>query len=82
MSHNDFRNGDQLKRRWKLFIAFLPGSEMYTKAGKSRYYYNFEPDTDFQKQKLINNCYLKVASQVQSAILYDNHTHEEIERLK
>lgn len=82
MSHNNFTNGDQQKRKWRLWVAFHPGSVLYNKLGPNFTYYNHEPDIEKNRDKLIHNCVTKRADQVQAAILYDNHSKEEIRRIK
>lgn len=82
MSHNNFTNGDQSKRKWKLWVAFHPASSLYKKVGENYTYYNFEPDTERNRDKLIENCFTARIDDIQAAILYDNHTKQEITRLK
>lgn len=82
MSYSNFTNGDQHKRKWKLWVAFHPGSFLYKKVGASFTYYNKEPDTLERRDKLIKNCFTNRKDQIQAAILYDNQTKQEIERLK
>lgn len=81
-SHNNFRMGDQRDRLWKLWVAFIPGSEKYKKIGPTFPYYNKYPDTEDSKEKLIKGCFTKYENQIQKAWLINNQTGEVIEILK
>jgi hypothetical protein len=79
---NNFTNGDQKNRKWKLWVAYHPGSKAYKTIGRNKTYYNHEPDTEKNRKKLIKNCFLKKEDEIQVAILYDNQTKKELHRLK
>jgi hypothetical protein len=79
---NNFKNGDQKNRLWRLWVAFMPGSEKFRKIGPTYVYHNKEPDNEMSKERLINGCFTKFKDQIRVAILYDNQTGQEITRLK
>lgn len=82
MGHSDFKYGMQEKRKWRLWVVFTPGSFLYRKLGANYTYYNYPPDTETSKHKLIDKCFKRRESDIEVAILYDNRTKKELERLK
>ena len=79
---NNFKNGDQKSKQWRLWVAFLPGSEKYRKLGPTYPYYNRGSNDEASKEKLIKGCFTKYKDQIRAAILYDNQTGQEIIKLK
>lgn len=81
-SSNNFKTGDQQEKKWRLWVVFHPGSECFQKWGEKRAFFNWNDNTEQNKEGLIFRIFKKNENQIKKAILYDNQSGEILANLK